>query len=85
VFYSPDHPKMYADFDPALSSWIDYPGELKRKGWIGACASYDADCIAKLDALDPAAEKLAVSVTRVLGGITGDTMTYAVRMSPPGK
>ena len=32
VFYSPDHPKMYADFDPALSPWIDYPNELKRKG-----------------------------------------------------
>ena len=42
VFYSPDHPKMYADFDPALSSWIDYPDELKRKGWIGACLPYAA-------------------------------------------
>jgi len=53
VFYSPDHPKMYADFDPALSPWIDYPNELKRKGFVGACLTYAADCIAKLEALNP--------------------------------
>ena len=33
VFYSGDHPKMYADFDPALSPWLDYPAEL-RKGYV---------------------------------------------------
>jgi 4-amino-4-deoxy-L-arabinose transferase-like glycosyltransferase len=85
VFYSPDHPKMYADFNPALSSWIDYPGELKRKGWIGACGTLDAGCIAGLDALDPVAEKAVVSVTRLIGGVQGETMTYAVRISAPAK
>ncbi|MGB9368060.1 MAG: glycosyltransferase family 39 protein [Xanthobacteraceae bacterium] len=85
VFYSPDHPKMYADFDPALSSWIDYPDELKRKGWVGACLPYAPDCLAKLDALNPAAEKLTVAVTRQIGGIKGDTMIYEVRISPPMK
>jgi len=85
VFYSPDHPKMYADFNPALSSWIDYPGELKRKGWIGACGALEADCIARLDALDPAAEKAIVSVTRLIGGVQGETMSYAVRISAPAK
>jgi hypothetical protein len=85
VFYSPDHPKMYADFDPALSSWIDYPDELKRKGFIGACATYAADCLAKLDALDPNAEKLEVSVTRQIGDVKGETMTYEVRISPPAR
>jgi hypothetical protein len=85
VFYSPDHPKMYADFDPALSSWIDYPGELKRKGFAGACLPYGPDCIAKLDALDPAAERLSVSVTRQIGGVKGDTMIYEVRISKPAR
>ena len=83
VFYSPDHPKMYADFDPALSSWIDYPDELKRKGWIGACPSYASDCRAKLAALDPAADKLTVSVTRQIGSVKGDTMMFALRISAP--
>jgi 4-amino-4-deoxy-L-arabinose transferase-like glycosyltransferase len=83
VFYSPDHPKMYADFDPALSPWIDYPAELKRKGFVGACAPYTAECIARLDALNPAAEKLTVSVTRQIGDVKGDTMAYEVRISPP--
>lgn len=85
VFYSPDHPKMYADFDPALSPWIDYPAELKRKGFVGACAPYAPECIAKLDALDPAAEKRTVSVTRQIGGVKGDTMIYEVRISKPAK
>src|SRR5262245_28052496 len=85
VFYSPDHPKMYADFDPALSSWIDYPNELKRRGWIGACLPYAPDCLAKLDALNPAAKKLAVSVTRQIGDVKGETMTYEVRLSPPAR
>ena len=85
VFYSPDHPKMYADFDPALSSWIDYPDELKRKGWIGACLPYAPDCLAKLDALNPAAEKLTVSVTRQIGDVKGETMAYEVRASPPAR
>lgn len=85
VFYSPDHPKMYADFDPALSSWIDYPDELKRKGWIGACLPYAPDCLAKLDALNPSAEKASVSVTRQIGGVKGETMSYEVRVSPPAR
>ena len=85
VFYSPDHPKMYADFDPALSPWIDYPGELKRKGFIGVCATYGADCLAKLDALDPNAEKLEISVTRQIGGVKGDTMIFALRISAPAR
>jgi 4-amino-4-deoxy-L-arabinose transferase-like glycosyltransferase len=83
VFYSPDHPKMYADFDPALSPWIDYPGELKRKGFVGVCVTYATDCIAKLNALDPAAERLNVAVTREIGGVKGDTMIYEVRISKP--
>jgi len=83
VFYSPDHPKMYADFDPALSPWIDYPDELKRKGFVGACAPYAPECIAKLDALDPTAERLTVVVTRQIGGVRGETMSYAVRIAKP--
>jgi hypothetical protein len=85
VFYSPDHPKMYADFDPALSPWIDYPNELKRKGFIGVCATYAADCLAKLNELDPNAEKLEIAVTRQIGGVKGDTMIFALRVSAPAR
>ena len=83
VFYSGDHPKMYADFDPALSPWLDYPARAEGKGFVGACPTYATDCIARLDALNPAAEKLEVSVTRQIGDVKGDTMVYAVRVSPP--
>jgi hypothetical protein len=56
-----------------------------KKGYVGACATYALDCRAKLDALNPAAEKLTVSVTRQIGSVKGDTMIYAVRISPPAK
>jgi hypothetical protein len=85
VFYSLDHPKMYADFDPALSPWIVYPAELKRKGFVGACVTYATECNAKLDALDPAAEKVSVTVTRQIGDVKGETMVYEVRISPPAR
>lgn len=85
VFYSPDHPKMYADFDPALSPWIDYPAELKRRGFVGVCPAYGPDCIARLDALDPAAEKVSVTVTRQIGDVKGETMVYEVWISAPTK
>ena len=76
---------MYADFDPALSPWIDYPGELKRKGFIGVCPTFGTDCLAKLDELDPKAEKLEISVTRQIGDVKGDTMIFALRISAPSR
>jgi hypothetical protein len=44
VFYSTDHPKMFADFNPAYSPWIDYPAELRRKGYVGVCFADDGNC-----------------------------------------
>ena len=77
---------MYADFDSALSPSIDYPGELKRKGFVGACVTYATECIAKLNALNPAAEKLEVSRHAPdRFGVKGDTMIYEVRVSAPAR
>jgi hypothetical protein len=58
---------------------------LKRKGFIGVCATYGADCLAKLDELDPNAEKLEISVSRQIGGVKGDTMIFALRISAPAR
>ena len=64
VFYSADHPKMFADFDPAYSPWIDYPQELARKGFVGVCLDVDAGCRAYLKSMNPNAEQLDVTLQR---------------------
>jgi Dolichyl-phosphate-mannose-protein mannosyltransferase len=76
VFYSPDHPKMFSDFDPAYAPWIDYPGELKRKGFVGVCFADDAGCLANLKVLNPNAESLELTVRRRMYGI----MTAPIRL-----
>jgi 4-amino-4-deoxy-L-arabinose transferase-like glycosyltransferase len=76
VFYSPDHPKMFSDFDPAYAPWIDYPGELERKGFVGVCFADDVRCRADLKALNPKAEPLELTVRRRMYGI----MTPPIRL-----
>jgi hypothetical protein len=37
VLYSPDYQKMFADFNPAYSPWINFPDGLIHKGYVGIC------------------------------------------------
>jgi 4-amino-4-deoxy-L-arabinose transferase-like glycosyltransferase len=83
VFYSADHPKMYADFDPAYSPWIDYPAELKRKGYVGVCFADDAPCRANLKTLNPNAEQLDIAVQRQMYGITTPPMKLHLELTGP--
>lgn len=83
VFYSPDHPKMYADFDPAYSPWIDYPAELKREGYVGVCFAADAACRANLKALNASAEQLDISVQRHMYGIATPPTTFHLEFTGP--
>jgi 4-amino-4-deoxy-L-arabinose transferase-like glycosyltransferase len=83
VFYSPDHPKMYADFDPAYSPWIDYPAELKRKGYVGVCFADDAACRANLKALNPNAEPLDIAVARHMYGMATPPTLFHLEFTGP--
>jgi 4-amino-4-deoxy-L-arabinose transferase-like glycosyltransferase len=83
VFCSPDHPKMYADFDPAYSPWIDYPTELKRKGYVGVCFADDAACRANLKALNANAEQLDITVQRHMYGIATPPTTFHLEFTGP--
>ena len=84
VFYSPDHPKMYADFDPAYSPWIDYPAELRRKGYVGICFADDAACRASLKALNPNAEQLDITVARHMYGLATPPTIFHLEFTGPG-
>jgi 4-amino-4-deoxy-L-arabinose transferase-like glycosyltransferase len=68
VFYSPDHPKMFGDFIPAYSPWIDFPDELIHKGYVGIClddgSAYYAACLRYFANFSPAAEQIDISLQR---------------------
>jgi 4-amino-4-deoxy-L-arabinose transferase-like glycosyltransferase len=68
VFYSPDHPKMFADFIPAYSPWIDFPDELIRKGYVGIClddgTEFYAACLRYFARFSPDAEQLDIALQR---------------------
>src|SRR5262249_6362973 len=93
VFYSPDHPRMFADSpdpprtfaadQPEFSPWIDYPADLRRLGFVGICDNYDTDCVAYLDRLAPAAEALDVTLTREVAGRTAVPWTFHLRIMRP--
>ena len=83
VFYSADHPKMYADFDPVYSPWIDYPAELKRKGYVGVCFADDAPCRANLKTLNPNAEQVDIAVQRHMYGIATPPMKLHLEFTGP--
>jgi 4-amino-4-deoxy-L-arabinose transferase-like glycosyltransferase len=83
VFYSADHPKMYADFDPAYSPWIDYPAELRRKGYVGVCFADDTQCRANLKALNPNAEQVDIALQRRMYGIATPPMMLHLELTGP--
>jgi hypothetical protein len=75
VFYSPDHPKMFADFIPVFSPWINFPDDLIHKGYVGICFDsgtvYDAACRRYFAAFNPNAEQIDIALQRhAYGGAT---------------
>jgi hypothetical protein len=84
VFYSPDHPRMYADFNPAYSPWIDYPAELHRLGFVGVCRDNDTVCDDAIAKIAPSAARVKLAVARKFGGMTGKAMIFDIRIAAPG-
>jgi 4-amino-4-deoxy-L-arabinose transferase-like glycosyltransferase len=85
VFYSPDHPRMYADFNADFSPWIDYPADLQHKGFVGVCEVARTDCVTNLDKLAPQAERTILVETRTIFGKPGLTARYLVWIVPPAQ
>jgi 4-amino-4-deoxy-L-arabinose transferase-like glycosyltransferase len=83
VFYSADHPKMFADFDASYSPWIDYPTELVRKGYVGICYDHDLRCQAYLQTLNPNAKRLDVEVSRRRGAVTTTPLKLHLEFTGP--
>jgi hypothetical protein len=93
AFYSPDHPRMFADSpdpprvfasgQPEFSPWIDFPADLARKGFVGICYAGDQDCVDNLARLDPAAEQLDVTLVREVAGMRAKPWTFNVRIARP--
>ena len=93
AFYSPDHPRMFADSpdpphvfaadQPEFSPWIDFPADLRRLGFVGICYDGDQECLDNLAKLAPDAEKLDVTLAREAAGIRAKPWTFNVRIARP--
>ena len=93
AFYSPDHPRMFADSpdprrvfaseQPEFSPWIDYPADLARHGFVGICYETDKACLDNLARLAPDAEKLDVTLAREAAGIRAKPWPFHVRIARP--
>jgi 4-amino-4-deoxy-L-arabinose transferase-like glycosyltransferase len=93
AFYSPDHPRMFADSpdpprmfaseQPEFSPWIDFPADLARYGFVGICYEGDKDCLANLARLAPNAEKLDVTLTREVAGLRATPWMFHIRIARP--
>jgi 4-amino-4-deoxy-L-arabinose transferase-like glycosyltransferase len=93
AFYSPDHPRMFADSpdaprvfaseQPEFSPWLDYPADLQRYGFVGICYENDKDCLDNLAKLAPDAEKLDVTLAREVAGIRAKPWTFNIRIARP--
>jgi hypothetical protein len=74
---------MFSDFDPAYAPWIDYPAELKQKGFVGVCFADDAACRANLKALNSNAEPLELTVHRRMYGIMTPPIKLHLEFTSP--
>jgi 4-amino-4-deoxy-L-arabinose transferase-like glycosyltransferase len=93
AFYSPDHPRMFADSpdpprifaadQPEFSPWIDYPADLRRNGFVGICDDGQTDCLDYLARLDPHAEKLDVTLMREVAGLKATPWRFHIRIARP--
>ena len=93
AFYSPDHPRMFADSpdrprvfasdQPEFSPWIDFPADLRRLGFVGICYEIDKDCLDNLARLDPNAEKLDVTLAREVAGMRAKPWMFHIRIARP--
>jgi len=83
VFYSPDHPKMFADFNPAYSPWIDFPDELVHKGFVGICLDADVGCRRYFAAFSPNAEQLDIALQRRAYGATTPPLKLHLQIVGP--
>jgi 4-amino-4-deoxy-L-arabinose transferase-like glycosyltransferase len=93
AFYSPDHPRMFADSpdpprvfasdQPEFAPWIDFPTDLDRYGFVGICYEADNDCLDNLARLAPEAEKLDVTLAREVAGVRAKPWTFNIRIARP--
>lgn len=82
VFYSPDHPKMYADFNPAFSPWIDFPADLK-KGYVAVCFADDEPCIRDLRTVGETTDRTEIALAKTIGGRSMKPVKFHVEFVAP--
>jgi 4-amino-4-deoxy-L-arabinose transferase-like glycosyltransferase len=84
AFYSTGRPSVFIDFDRRHAPWIT-PAALAREGWLAACVSGDAACIAKAEALSgPTTRRSSLTLAHRLGARLEPPVSFQIFLTPPG-
>ena len=87
AFYSKDHPLPVPEFAPLQAPWLDFSSDSRKLGYVGIChPPNDRACFDALLALDPAmksAERIEVTASPHLAGMTGPPRTWYVWLVRP--
>jgi len=83
AFYSADRPHAFANFDLALSPWID-PAALAKDGFLAICPAEAADCREKAEHwAGPRAKSLDLELSHVAWFHVASSRRYHIVISPP--
>jgi 4-amino-4-deoxy-L-arabinose transferase-like glycosyltransferase len=83
VFYSPDQPVQFVDFNFRYAPWVD-PGELKRRGLLAVCLSDDKLCLDRAAGFATAETTLTpVRLAHRVGREMAPPVDFIIVMTPP--
>ncbi|HXT06740.1 MAG TPA: glycosyltransferase family 39 protein [Roseiarcus sp.] len=83
VFYSPEHPSAFVDFDYFGNRWVS-PEKLAAGGLLSICRKDDAGCLAKTARFaTPAARREEITLAHKAYGRTRRPVDFVITAIPP--
>ena len=83
VFYSPDHPSAFVDFDYFGNRWVSAQ-TLAAKGLLTICRADDAPCLARTQALaTPQTRRETMTLAHIAYGRARNRVDFVMTAIPP--
>ena len=84
VFYSPEHPSAFVDFDTFGNRWAT-PEALAARGLLTICRADDAPCLAKTESYaTPQTRRETLTLAHVAFGRARKPVAFVIAAIPPG-
>jgi hypothetical protein len=83
VFYSPEHPSAFVDFDTFGNRWAT-PEALAARGLLTICRADDATCLTKTESYaTPQTRRESVTLAHVAYGRARKPVDFVIAAIPP--